>query len=45
MNKVTKFSITCRGPKLWNNFITNDTKLITNISRFKKTIKKQILYF
>ena len=45
ISKMTKFSITSRGPELWNNFINNETKLITNISRFKKTIKKQILNF
>ena len=45
ISKLTKFSITSRGPELWNNFINNETKLITNISRFKKTIKKQILNF
>ena len=36
-SKMTKCSITSRGPELWNNFIKNETKLITNISRFKKT--------
>ena len=45
ISKLTKYSITSRGPELWNNFINNETKLITNISRFKKTIKKQILNF
>ena len=34
---------TSRGPELWNNFINNETKLITNISRYRKTGSYSIL--
>ena len=42
---MTKFSITSRGQELWNNFINNETKLITNISRFKKLLNSKYSIF
>ena len=36
--KVSKFSISVRGPKIWNNFLSNQTKSINSLSLFKTTI-------
>ena len=41
--RKTNFSITCRGPRLWNNILPTSSKSITSINSFKNTIKRDIL--
>ena len=42
ITKMTNFSVSSRGPLLWNNLLDTKTKTIDNISTFKYTIKKQL---
>ena len=42
-SKTPKFSILLRGPKLWNQFLTNNEKDITTLDTFKRLLKKRIL--
>jgi len=41
--KKSDFSITCRGPRLWNSILNKDIKNITSIDLFKKTVKRYLL--
>ena len=43
--KTPRFSILSRGPKLWNQFLTNNEKVITSQGTFKRLLKKKILDF
>ena len=43
--KESKFSISVRGPKIWNNFLSNQTKSISSLSLFKTTIKNKLHNF
>ena len=43
-SKTPRFSILLHGPKLWNQFITNE-KDITTLGSFKRLLKKKILDF
>ena len=43
ISKTTTFSISSRGPFLWNNFLNSNTKEIVLLSKFKNTVKKIIL--
>ena len=40
--KCTSFSITCRGPQIWNE-LDNALKMSQSISIFKKRLKSQLL--
>ena len=40
ISKTTTFSISSRGPFLWNNFLNSNTKEIVLLSKFKNTVKK-----
>ena len=42
---TSKFSIILRGPKLWNQFLTNDEKNSPTLFSFKRTLKDKILDF
>ena len=44
-SKTSRFSITSRGPKLWNQFLTNDEKNSPTLTSFKRTLKNKILDF
>ena len=41
--KSTSFSITCRGPMLWNNFLTDTEKSILHLPLFFRKIKNKLL--
>ena len=43
--KTSKFSINIRGPKIWNQFLTNEEKNNPTILSFKRNLKKKILDF
>ena len=43
--KSTRFSISYRGPYLWNRCLDSETKKITTLFAFKKAIKKILLNF
>ena len=43
--KTSKFSIILRGPKLWNNFLTDNEKNNLSIFAFKRALKNKILSF
>ena len=40
-SKTSRFSIILRGPKLWNQFLTDDEKTVQPYSLLKRTIEKQ----
>ena len=42
-SKTSRFSILFRGPKLWNEFLTNNEKDVSTLSTFKRLIKKKFL--
>ena len=42
-SKMIKFSISSRGPQLWNNLLDSNIKSIDSLSSFKKLVKKQLL--
>ena len=42
-SRTSKFSILLRGPKLWNQFLTNKEKDIAALSTFKRILKIKIL--
>ena len=44
-SKTSKFSILTRGPKLWNQFLSNEEKNKRTLFSFKRTLKKKILDF
>ena len=39
--KTSSFSINFCGPKIWNDFLSNDEKNSPTLSSFKQTLKKQ----
>ena len=39
----TKYSISFRGPKLWNDFLNNEEKQIRSYTIFSKNIKSKLL--
>ena len=39
----TKYSIFFRGPKLWNEFLNTDEKLISSYNLFSRKIKSKLL--
>ena len=39
----TKYSISFRGPKLWNEFLNTDEKLISSYNLFSRKIKSKLL--
>ena len=41
--RKTDFSITCRGPRIWNNLLSSDLKTVTSINLFKNSIKRILL--
>ena len=41
--RKTDFSITCRGPRLWNYFLNRDMKNMTSIKLFKRAVKLYLL--
>ena len=44
-SKTSSFSINFRGPKIWNDFLSNDEKNSPTLSSFKQTLKNKILDF
>ena len=40
----TKYSIFCRGPKLWNEFLNMDENQISSCSLFSRKIKLKLLH-
>ena len=44
-SKTSKFSITLRGPKLWNQFLSDEEKNIPTLPLFKYKLKSKILDF
>ena len=44
-SRTSKFSITLRGPKLWNQFLNDEEKNIPTLSSFKYKLKSKILDF
>ena len=42
--RSTKYSISVRGPKIWNNFLTNEEKSIDSHALFLAKIKSLLLY-
>ena len=43
--KSTKFSISLRGPKLWNDFLDTGEKHMQSLSIFQNQIKAKLLKF
>ena len=41
--RMTDFSINCRGPKLWNKFLTREMKVLTSLPKFKYLCKQKLL--
>ena len=41
--KVTKFTISLSGPRLWNKILDNNTKAFTSYSLFQTTIKNKLI--
>ena len=41
--KATKFTITSRGPRLWNSVTDKDIKTITSIELFKRRLKNHLI--
>ena len=41
--KATKFAISSRGPRLWNNLTDNETITITSIPLFKRKLKNHLI--
>ena len=41
--RKTDFSISCRGPRIWNNFLLKEVKDITNLNPFKRSVKSILL--
>ena len=41
--KTTKYAISYRGPKIWNDFLTKSEKELQSLSVFKKTIHSKLL--
>ena len=39
----TKYSISFRGPKLWNEFLNTDEKQISSYSLFSRKIKPKLI--
>ena len=42
--RSTKYSISVRGPKIWNEFLTNEEKSIDSHALFLAKIKSLLLY-
>ena len=42
--RSTKYSISVRGPKIWNDFLTNEEKSIDSQELFSAKIKSLLLY-
>ena len=43
--KISKYSITIRGPKLWNNLLHKKIKTINCATKFKTTVKQKLHNF
>ena len=41
--KITKFTISSRGPRLWNKILNNNTNAFTSYSLFQTTIKNRLI--
>ena len=41
---TTKYSISYRGPKIWNDFLTNEEKEMQSNSLFLSKIKSKLFY-
>ena len=41
--KSTKYCISFRGPKIWNNFLTKEEKELQSFSIFKKVVHSKLL--
>ena len=41
--KTSRFSIISRGPKIWNDLLSNNEKDFPSLFSFKYSLKKQIL--
>ena len=41
--KSTKYCISFRGPKIWNNFLTKEEKGLQSFSIFKKVVLSKLL--
>ena len=41
--KTTKYVISYRGPKIWNDFLIKSEKELRSLSVFKKTINSKLL--
>ena len=41
--RLTDFSITCRGPRIWNAFLTDTLKNSKTLTKFKSSIKQKLL--
>ena len=42
-SKTSKFSITLRGPKIFNSILENSEKTLNNLSKFKKLAKDRVI--
>ena len=42
-HKFSRFCISSRGPQLWNHVLDEDTKQLTSIWKYKKTLKTKLL--
>ena len=42
--RYTKYSISVRGPKIWNEFLTNEERSIDSHAKFSAKIKPLSLY-
>ena len=40
--KISNFSVSIRGPALWNDFLNSNTKSLTSLHMFQSAIKNQI---
>ena len=41
--KLTKFAISSRGPRLWNQILDNNSKAFTSYSLFPTTMKNRLI--
>ena len=42
-SQITNFSISFRGPYLWNNYLSENIKTLTSLPAFKKATKQTLL--
>ena len=40
--KISKYSVSIRGPTLWNDFLHNKTKSLTSLPMFQSAVKNQL---